>query len=125
LSLEAWPARENPFQQSLGRLHASLEAFDVKVQPGLCFEHLKSGNADLQIGGFKNAIRENGVPRLATVRAARFSESVQCKSTARTRSSITSRRSRIVIHASLCAQHYSPNTHHLSQVTSHRHRQFI
>jgi type I restriction enzyme M protein len=30
------------------------------------FEYLKSGNANLQIGGLKNAIRENGVPGLTT-----------------------------------------------------------
>src|SRR5882762_1596053 len=30
------------------------------------FEYLKSGNANLQIGGLKDAIQENGVPRLTT-----------------------------------------------------------
>jgi type I restriction enzyme M protein len=30
------------------------------------FEYLKSGNANLQIGGSKHAIQENGVPRLTT-----------------------------------------------------------
>jgi type I restriction enzyme M protein len=30
------------------------------------FEYLKSGNANLQIGGLSDAIRENGVPRLTT-----------------------------------------------------------
>jgi type I restriction enzyme M protein len=30
------------------------------------FEYMKSGNANLQIGGLKNAIRENGVPGLTT-----------------------------------------------------------
>jgi type I restriction-modification system DNA methylase subunit len=30
------------------------------------FEYMKSGNANLQIGDLKNAIRENGVPRLTT-----------------------------------------------------------